>query len=169
MWLWLALVGCVKPTLVSGPDGPYDVEAREPQTFMYVDYRWGLGPFDDATALEEAVARLAAERGELIEAVARFPTLRDWQLGAIVRTPLEVSEIGGRPVHVELLPAGRYARLHTVGHVDTLFRRWGLLERMVAADGEAVEGPVMEVYPDLLTGTSHEEMRGEVRYRLATR
>lgn len=166
MLLLLAALGCAKPTIVPQAERLYGVETRPAQTFVYLDYRWNLGPFDDAVALEQDLARLAEQEGTLIEAVARFPTLRDWQLGVIVSAPPAQTELDGHPLHTEELPAGRYARLHTADRVEKLFRHWHRLERLVRADGEAVDGPVIEVYPDVLTGLPRDAMRGEVRYHL---
>ena len=59
-----------------------------------------------------------------------------------------------------------YSSLGTIVHY--LFRYWRKMKKWLEGDGLVPDGPVVEVYPDLLAkSVAPEDVRGEIRYRLA--
>jgi len=159
--------GCAKPAIVQQGKAKYEVAQRAEELFVYVDYRWGGGKFEDAKQLERDFAAWGAEKGLFVAAMGRFPTLRDWQLGFVASAAPTEQEFQLRTIQVERLPAGRWATMRTRGNVDYLFRYWRKLKKWIEKDGLAVDGPIVEAYPDLMAkDVAPDAVRGELRYRL---
>ena len=159
--------GCAKPTIVEQGGRRYSVAERGEELFVYVEYRWGGGKFDDAKRLERDFAAWGAGKGILAYAMGRFPTLRDWQLGFAATAAPADAEFLGHDIESAPLPAGRWATVTTRGEIDYLFRYWRKAKRWVERDGLATDGPVVEVYPYLLAGgAAPGDVRGEIRYHL---
>jgi hypothetical protein len=170
---WLALLlacalsACAKPNLVPQDGRSFAVHERDEELFVYVDYHWKGGKFDDAVALEKAFVTWGAEQGVYLYALGRFPSMKDWQLGFVATRIPHAETFKGRKIGSLKLPAGNYASLRTMGNVDNMFLYWKKFAKWIAKEGKTVDGPVLEVYPDILKGLSDEETRGELRYRLS--
>jgi hypothetical protein len=161
--------GCAKPAIVPKGEKPYAVSERGEELFVYVDYLWHGGKFDDAKELERGFAAWGVEQGIFVTAMGRFPAPREWQLGFVATgAPPENQDYLLHEIKSEKLPAGRWATMETRGNVDYLFRYWRKLARWIEKDGLATSGPVVEVYPDLLAkDVAPDAVRGEIRYPLA--
>ena len=160
-------VSCAKPTIVKKGDSDYDIIERSEELFVFLDYHWEGGEFDEAVELEKAFAEYGKEQGVFVYAMGRFPTLRDWQLGFVATGIPEDMEFRLREIKSMKLPAGPYARMETKGNVDYLFRYWRKMSRWIEKDGHIAAGPVIEVYPDIFEeGLPKKEVRGELRYPL---
>jgi hypothetical protein len=163
----LCAFGCTKPQIVPRDGRNFQLAERGEELFVYVDYTWKGGKFDDAVALENAFAAYAEDQGILVYAMGRFPTMKQWQLGFVASKKPEITEFQGRPISVMTLPAGDYAELQTVSNVDYLFMYWKKLAKWLKAEGHKLESPVIEVYPDISNkDLAVEEVRGALRYRV---
>jgi hypothetical protein len=160
--------GCAKPAIVSKGEKRYDVAERGAELFVYVDYLWGGGGFEDAKKLERDFVAYGVEQGIFVYAMGRFPQLREWRLGFVATAAPAEQEFQLREIKTEALPAGRWATVATRGNVDYLFRFWRKAKRWIEQDGLAVDPTVTEVYPDLLAADAlGGDGGGEIRYRLA--
>jgi len=161
-------LACAKPAIVNQGQERYTVAERGEELFVYVDYHWGGGKFEDAKELERAFAAWGVERGIFAYAMGRFTTPREWQLGFVASAAPTEQEFALREIKTDSLPAGSWATVETRGSVDTLFRYWRKMKKWLEGDGLVPDGPVVEVYPDLLAkSVAPEDVRGEIRYRLA--
>jgi hypothetical protein len=161
-------VGCARPAIVSKGEKRYAVAERGEELFVYVDYLWHGGKFDDAKELERGFAAWGVEQGIFVTAMGRFPTPREWQLGFVATGAPSDQDYMLREIKSERLPAGRWATVETRGNVDYLFRYWRKLKRWLERDGLVTAGPIVEVYPDLLAkDVAPDAVRGELRYPLA--
>lgn len=160
-------ISCAKPTIIKQGEDDYDVTQRDEELFVYVDYHWDGGKFDDAVALERAFSTWGKEQGIFVYAMGRFPTMRDWQLGYVASGVPEDMEFQLREIKSMKLARGPYASMQTRGNVDYLFRYWRKLKKWLEKDGHVISGPVIEVYPDLMEdGLPAGDVRGELRYPL---
>jgi hypothetical protein len=166
--LAVMLFACAKPNLVAQDGRNFTVHERGEELFVYVDYHWKGGKFDDAVALEKAFVTWAEEQGVYIYAMGRFPTMKDWQLGFVATQIPDAEAFDGRKIGSLKIPAGDYASMRTIGNVDNMFLYWKKFAKWIKKEGKKTDGPVLEVYPDILEGLSDEETRGELRYRLST-
>ena len=164
----LTVVSCGKPTLLHQGAARYRVQSYHAEVFLYVDYKWKGGAFKDAVALEHRFVRWARDQGVLKDAMGRFPTSHDWQLGFTVESVPTTHTFEGLEIQQMAIPAGEYAVLKTEGSVDFLFRYWKPFRRWLKQDHYEVESPVFERYPDILTDSrAKERIRGELRYRVS--
>ncbi|MCP4200058.1 MAG: GyrI-like domain-containing protein [Proteobacteria bacterium] len=170
LFLSLAIVifACAKPNLVPQDGRNYSVHQRGQELFVYVDYHWKGLTFGDAVALEKAFVTWAEKQGILVYAVGRFPAKRDWQLGFVATEIPEAEEFDGRKIGSLVLPAGSYASMYTIGHVDNMFLYWKKLAEWIGEEGREKDGPILEIYPDILKDLPDEQTRGELRYRLVS-
>jgi hypothetical protein len=160
--------GCAVPAIVTPGEKRYAVAERGAELFVYVDYLWGGGGFEDAKKLERDLVAYGVEKGIFVYAMGRFPTLREWRLGFVATAAPADQEFQLREIKTETLPAGRWATVTTRGNVDYLFRYWRKARKWLEKDGLAVDPTVSEAYPDLLAAdVAAENVRGEIRYRLA--
>ena len=174
--MWIVLFGvsllafaCAKPSVEVQNGKDYLVEHRDDELFVYVEYRWTGGRYDDATALEKDFVQWANEQGILVYAMGRYPTSKLWQLGFVANRPPDIAEFQGRKVSTLPLKAGDWAVMHTKGHTDRLFFLWKKLARKLDKEGHPVTKPVYEVYPDLLTvPLDNDASRGQIRYPIST-
>jgi hypothetical protein len=176
VWISICLLGlgaglawaCAKPAIIRQGEREYSVAQRGEELFVYVDYLWGGGKFEDAKKLERDFAAWGVEKGIFVYAMGRFPTLHEWRLGFVAKAAPSEQEFQLREIKTEALPAGRWATMSTRGNVDYLFRYWRKLQKRLEKDGLAVDGAVVEVYPDLSAkDVPVDQVRGEIRYRLA--
>ncbi len=159
------MTSCAKPTVIKQGDKDYGVSQRSEELFVYLDYYWKGGKFDDAVELERAFAEWGKEQGVYVYAMGRFPTLKDWQVGFVATEIPAEMEFQLREIKSLKLPAGTYASMETTGNVDYLFRYWRKFKKWLEKDGHVVSGPVIEVYPDIFEkGLSRKNARGELRY-----
>jgi hypothetical protein len=165
--LAIVILACAKPNLVSQDGRKYSVHQRGEELFVYVDYHWKGLTFDDAVALEKAFVTWAEKQGVLVYAVGRFPAKRDWQLGFVATEIPQAEEFDGRKIGNLALPAGSYASMHTIGHVDNMFLYWKKLAEWIGEEGREKDGPILEIYPDILKDLPDDQTRGELRYRLS--
>ncbi len=166
--LAMVLFACAKPNLVVQDGRNFAVDQRNEELFVYVDYHWKGLSFDDAVALEKAFVAWADKQGVFIYAMGRFPAKRDWQLGFVATRLPKADAFEGRKIGSLKIPAGDYASLHTVGNVDNMFLYWKKFATWIEEDSRKTDGPVLEIYPDILKELSDEETKGELRYRLLT-
>jgi hypothetical protein len=159
---------CAKPDVVLQNGKDYAVEHRDEELFVYVEYRWKGGKYDDATTLEKDFVKWAGDQGILVYAMGRYPTSKLWQLGFVASAPPSIGEFQGRKVSTLSLPSGDWAVMHTTGHTDRLFFLWKKLARRLDKDGRPVDKPVYEVYPDLLKiPLDDDASRGQIRFPLS--
>ncbi len=160
--------GCIRPTLMLREDRRYELGEWDGGMFVFVTYRWHGGPFDDAVELEQRFVEWGAEQGLVQMPIGRFPSTRIWQLGFIASDTPRLSSFEGYPIHTMEIPAGTYARLTALGHPEKLFRYWDRFRRWLERDGHEVNGPVIEVYTDLLApSVPPDERMGELRYSVS--
>jgi hypothetical protein len=164
----LVATACAKPTVLPQNGKDYAVEHREEELFVYVEYTWRGGKYDDATTLESDFVKWASDQGILVYAMGRYPTSKQWQLGFVANRAPDISEFQGRKVSTLPLKAGDWAVMETTGHTDRLFFLWKKLARTLGKDGHPVQKPVFEVYPDLLkVPLDDDASRGQIRYPLS--
>ncbi len=163
----LLMTGCAKPVLVLQNGKNYVVKDLQEELFVYVIYHWKGGRFDDAVELEKAFTAWGQEQGILKYAMGRFPN-HDWELGFIANKVPDAKEFGSREIKSMSLPAGRWASMQTQSNTDNMFLYWKKLKKWLKKDNHKVDGPVIEVYPDIFDQSlSVEETTGELRYHLA--
>jgi hypothetical protein len=162
-------VSCRKPTLQQKSEKEkWSLENRSAEIFVYVDYHWKGGKFDDAVKLEKDICVWGKEQGFYIYAMGRYPTGHDWQLGFVATNVPESREFQGRPVNNMDLPAGRYAVLDFTGHTDHMYYYWKKFKQWLKAAGDTVAGPTIEVYPDIFTKEmSDPASKGQLRLLFA--
>lgn len=166
----LLIAGCSRPTLMLQGDRRYSLSEWDGGTFVFVTYRWHGGPFDEALELERRFVAWGMQQGIVELPIGRFPSMMTWQLGFIASGAPEKSTFDGYPIHTMTIPSGTYARLVAQGHPQKLFRYWNPFSRWLERDGHDVQGPVIEVYTDLLrSGVPKDERMGELRYSVEVR
>jgi hypothetical protein len=167
--LAMLLTACVRPTVVPQDGKKYAVAHRDEALFVYVEYQWKGGRFDDATVLENEFVTWARKQGIFICAMGRYPTSKLWQLGFTAERKPDAAEFKGRKISTLTLPEGDWVVMQATGHTDRLFFYWKKLARWAGADGHTVEKPVFEVYPDILkTKFSDKNSRGRIEYPLSS-
>ncbi len=161
----LLIAGCSRPTLMLQGERRYSLTEWDGGTFVFVTYRWHGGSFDEAGALARRFVEWGMEQDLVELPVGRFPSMKTWQLGFIASASPEQRTFDGYPIHTTTIPSGTYARLIARGHPEKLFRYRDPFSRWLERDGHDVQGPVIEVYTDLLrTGVPEKQRMGELRY-----
>jgi hypothetical protein len=51
--------------------------------------------------------------------------------------------------------------------VDNMFLYWKKLAGWIGEEGQEKDGPILEIYPDILKDLPDDQTRGELRYRLS--
>ena len=145
--------GCNKPALVMQGDMKYKIAEWDGGLFVYVTYHWKGGKFGDAVQLEKDFVTWAKTNGNVKQAIGRFPTSREWQLGFISDTTPDTLSFKGYKIETMQIPSGTYAIMLGKGHPENMFFYWKKLKKWLIHDGYKIESPVFEIYNDLLNDT----------------
>ena len=165
--LGFLLVACARPTVVPQNGKQYALEHRPKELFVYVEYHWHGGKFDDATKLEDAFVKWADKENIFVYAMGRYPTSKLWQLGFVASRKPDATEFQGHKISAMTLPEGEWAVLRTVDNTDHLFWYWKKFANWLRKDGYPVDKPVFEIYPTILdTPLKNSASRGDIRYLL---
>jgi|GEM_PF-3501698 len=161
------IVGCNKPVLVMQGDMKYKTVEWDGGLFVYVTYYWKGGKFEDAVHLEKQFVTWAQEKGISRQAIGRFPTSREWQLGFIADTLPDTTVFQGYKIETMQIPSGTYASMLGKGHPENMFFYWKKFKKWLIQDRYKIESPVFEMYNDLLNDSIPElKQVGEIRYNV---
>lgn len=163
----LLFISCKVPSVVSQNGGKYSIIQWEGGTFVYLTYLWKGGKFDDAVKLERDFVTWAHKGGIEGMPIGRFPAAKQWQLGLITQKVPAQSDFNGYLISSLNIPAGTYAHLIGKGYAENMFFYWKKFKKLLIRDRYSVDGPVIEVYTDIITDSLPKpEQRGEIRYKV---
>ena len=166
----LFILGCKIPQIVKDNNKEYKIIQWEGGDFIYVNYIYKGGKFDDAVEICKEFGNLVKQRnlGETVLGI--FPDAKNWKLGMIVKDKIDIKEINGFKIERSKIDSGKYGDMVLKGYPDRMFNYYSKLKNMLIKDGYKILSPVYEIYTyDTFNNDSIpvEERIGEIRYNIA--